>query len=48
MKYIIGGLVLVYPLVLAIGALTGRIKVTSCCVIADPTKDLRMNPYQDL
>ena len=47
MKYVIGGLVSAYSLVLAIGALTGRIKVKSCCVISDPSKDLRMNPNQD-
>jgi hypothetical protein len=29
-------------LFLVIGALTGRVKVSSCCASADPAKDLRM------
>jgi hypothetical protein len=38
----LGVIVAVFTIVLAIGALTGRVKATSCCSIADPRRDLRM------
>jgi len=47
MKYVVVGLISLYALVLAFGMITGRVKVKSCCVIADPSKDLRINPNQD-
>ena len=42
MRFLLGGLVSVATLALAIGALTGRVKVRSCCAVADPARDLRM------
>ena len=42
MQYVIGGIVAAFTLALAIGALTGRVKVRSCCAVADPTRDRRM------
>ena len=42
MRYIIGGLVILYLVVMLVGMLTGRIKVKSCCVVSDPSKDARM------
>lgn len=47
MKYLVGLVVMLPFLILIFGMLTGRVKVNSCCAIADPSKDLRMNPYQD-
>lgn len=48
MRYLLGGLVLLYVVFLIIGLITGRVKIKSCCAIADPERDLRMNPRQDL
>ena len=42
MRYITGGLVILYLVVMLVGMLTGRIKVKSCCVVSDPSKDARM------
>ena len=42
MRFLLGGLVSVATLALAIGALTGRVKVRSCCAAWDPSRDLRM------
>lgn len=42
-EYLLGGIVVVYLLVLAYGGLTGRVRVRdACCCPADPDKDLRM------
>jgi hypothetical protein len=38
----LGVVVAVFTVVLAIDALTGRVQATSCCSIADPRRDLRM------
>jgi hypothetical protein len=42
MAYVFGIPVLVFLVVLCYGGLTGRVRLSSCCAIADPTKDLRM------
>jgi hypothetical protein len=42
MVYVLGGAVLVFLVVLAYGGLTGRVRMTSCCAVADPRRDLRM------
>ena len=42
MRFVIGGLVVLYMVVMLVGMLTGRIKVKSCCVVSDPSKDTRM------
>ncbi len=37
-----GSLVAVLVVLLAVGALTGRVRSRSCCSVADPRDDLRM------
>jgi hypothetical protein len=39
---LIGGVFAAFTLLLAIGAIRGRVRVRSCCAVADPTRDLRM------
>ena len=43
MTYVIGGAVALFAGVLLVGALTGRVKSSSCCSIADPRQDKRMS-----
>jgi len=38
----VGSLVAVLVVLLAVGALTGRVRSRSCCSVADPRDDLRM------
>lgn len=33
--------------VLLLGALSGRVRLTNCCSVADPSKDLRMRAAFD-
>ena len=41
--YLIGIVALVFIVVLAYGAITGKVKLDNgCCVPSDPSKDLRM------
>jgi len=40
--YIFAGLVVVLLGALILAAATGRVRVRSCCAVADPSKDLRM------
>ena len=42
MAYVFGIPALVLLVVLVYGGLTGRVRLTSCCSVADPRKDLRM------
>jgi hypothetical protein len=39
---VIGVVVAVFTVLLGIGAVTGKVKATSCCSIADPRRDARM------
>jgi hypothetical protein len=39
---VLGAMVALFTAAMAIGALTGRVKVRSCCAISDPRQDLRM------
>lgn len=48
MKYLLGGVVALYTIVLFIGVVSGRVKLKSCCTVSSPERDLRMNPRQDL
>jgi hypothetical protein len=34
--------VLLFLVALVYGGLTGRVRMTSCCAVADPARDLRM------
>jgi hypothetical protein len=42
MAYVFGVPVLLFLLALAYGGITGRVRLTSCCAVADPRRDLRM------
>ena len=42
MVIVLGVLVVVFLAALLIGAVTGRVKITSCCAVADPRCDARM------
>lgn len=44
MQYVIGSIVALGTLVLAVGAITGRVKARSCCAPSDPDRDRRMGP----
>lgn len=42
-EYLLGGIVVLFLLVLAYGGLTGRVRARdACCCPADPDRDLRM------
>ena len=40
--YLVAAAVVTFLVVLVVGALTGRVKLRSCCAVADASKDLRM------
>lgn len=42
MYLVIGAVLSLVVLALAVGALTGRVRVRSCCAISAPERDLRM------
>ncbi len=42
LQYLIGGVVVVFLVLLVVGGLTGRVKLRNCCSIANPDHDLRM------
>ena len=42
MAYVFGVPVLLFLVALVYGGLTGRVRMSSCCSIADPSQDLRM------
>lgn len=42
MEFVVGIPVLVFLLVLVYGGITGRVRLSSCCAVADPRRDLRM------
>lgn len=39
---VLGVLAVGFVLMLALGAVTGRVRLNSCCAVADPRRDLRM------
>jgi len=43
--YLLGGFAATFLVLLVVGGITGRVRATNCCSIADPTRDARM---QDL
>ncbi len=48
MAYVFGVPALIFLVVVVVGGLTGRIRLTSCCTVADPRRDLRMRAaYED-
>jgi hypothetical protein len=49
MEYVVGIPVLVFLLALVYGGVTGRVRLSSCCAVADPRRDLRMRgAFEDL
>jgi hypothetical protein len=42
MAYVFAVPVLLFLVALAYGGLTGRVRLSSCCAVADPARDLRM------
>ncbi len=42
MVQVLGVVVVVFSLLLVVGAITGRITIQSCCAPADPRRDARM------
>jgi hypothetical protein len=42
MVVVLGVIVTVFAALLVLGAVTGRVKLTSCCSVADPRRDLWM------
>jgi hypothetical protein len=42
MAYVLGIPVLVFLVALVYGGITGRVRLSSCCAVADPRRDLRM------
>ena len=42
MQYVLGSIVALATVALAVGAITGRVKIRSCCAPADPARDRRM------
>ena len=41
-QYLLGGAVVLFLVTLVFGAITHRVKLRSCCAVADPSRDLRM------
>ncbi|HET7430790.1 MAG TPA: hypothetical protein VFJ89_04725 [Nocardioides sp.] len=42
MAYVFGIPVLLFLVALVYGGVTGRVRLSSCCAVADPRRDLRM------
>jgi hypothetical protein len=42
MQYVFGIPALLFLIALVYGGLTGRVRLTSCCAVADPRRDLRL------
>jgi hypothetical protein len=47
MQYVFGVPVALFLVALVYGGLTGRVRLTSCCALADPARDLRMRGADD-
>jgi hypothetical protein len=46
-RYLVATPVVIFLVLLAVGALTGRVRARSCCSPADPAADLRMRVESD-
>ena len=42
MHYVVGGIFSLFVIALAVGAVTGRVRASSCCAPGDPALDARM------
>lgn len=47
MAYVVGVMAAVFLIVLLWAVATGRVRIRSCCAVADPAKDLRMRAAFD-
>ena len=47
MAYVVGVMAAVFVIVLLWAVVTGRVRIGSCCAVADPAKDLRMRAAFD-
>ena len=45
-RYLVATPVVIFMVLLAVGALTGRVRARTCCSPADPAADLRMRPLE--
>ena len=41
-RFVLGGIVIAFLLVMVIGGLTGRVRAQSCCGVGTPDRDVRM------
>ena len=41
-RYLLAAPIVIGMVLLAVGAVRGRVRVRSCCAVADPARDLRM------
>jgi hypothetical protein len=46
MRYLIAAPIIILMVLLAVGALTGRVRARNCCAPADPAADLRMRTVE--
>ena len=46
--YLLGGAAAAFLVLLVVGGITGRVRITSCCAIADPTRDAPMRDLDEL
>ena len=42
LRYLIGGAVVVFIVLLAVGGVTGRVRASNCCSTVDPEVDARL------
>lgn len=42
MVQVLGAIVVAFLVFLVVGGITGRVKIKSCCAVADPRRDARM------
>ena len=47
MPYVIAALAVGFLAFVVIGTLSGRIRMSACCAVADPSRDLRMRGAHD-
>ena len=47
MPYVIAALAVGFLALVVIGAVSGRVRMSACCAVADPSRDLRMRGAYD-
>jgi hypothetical protein len=43
-RYVVAAPIVLFLVLLLVGAVTGRVRVRTCCAVADPARDARMRP----